>query len=193
MGREGRGLPLGQFGKHREVAGDQRTPRSHGLEDGNAEAFVERREDDRGAAAIEGAQIGVGDLVAKVDSVTHALRCDPAFERGEGAAIVADNDKAKVGATFPENPHRADQPLIVFARFDMADRQQIGTRQTKALQDVAIIGAVGERGRIDAIVDCRDPGTRLDRQQFIAHRLRHGDDRVGVTQRAFRHDACGQP
>ena len=131
-GRAGRDLRQGG----RPRTGDGRAA-GHGLEHRQAEALVERREDEEARAGVQRRQIGVGDEAGEDDAVADARRDGPRGRAVAAPAEAAGHDQAMAGVgAFPGQQRPGlDEPGEVLARLEVAEGEHVGPADAEAAEE----------------------------------------------------------
>jgi len=154
------GSVASDFGEGRAAGGDDGAPTGHGFDDGEAEAFVPGDEEMSDGGAVEGGQLGIGDVTEEPDRVANAEVASFAIDGGgfvDAKASGPDELQSEVGACLSGVAQGAQHAGLVLPPRGVADVQGEGTVADAVLSSdervflgVALVGPACE---VDAIVD----------------------------------------
>jgi len=123
------------LGKGRDPGGDDRDPEGHGLEGGEPEPLVERREGEDGRHPVEDGQGAIGDESEEAHVVAHAALLDDAPQRGLLQDLVADDDELQVVVPRPffKEGEGKDEALEVLVGLDVPRVEDVAAPDLVAL------------------------------------------------------------
>ena len=134
----------GDLRRRGDLRGNHGRSAGHGLQDGEAEAFVQRGEGEQGGAGVQPGQVFVRHVAEEADGPAQAEALDKLFIALVAPGGLAGDDEWHLHTFVSEPGVGADQPLAVLAGLQAADAEQVAGGEAVA-QPHPLDGAVIDR------------------------------------------------